>query len=378
MRYIFVLLLALPLPGQNTAPIRFEERTLANDLKGGYQIIAVDVNHDGKLDLVALASGMKDLYWFENPTWERRVLAAGLNRMINCAPLDADGDGIPEFLVAHEFANVPKNSAGVVSLLEHGPDVRQPWKVREIDRIPTSHRLRTVRLPKGAHAIVNAPLADAKSEPPDYRGHVPVVMYRPPEWKRENIGDSVEGVMHGIFVFDWDGDGIDELLTASFQGLHLFRPAKPGTKPQLLNRGDPSPWPKSGSSEIVVGKLVQRRFLASVDPWHGNQISVYLRRGKLLRRDVIDNFESEAHTLHVADLDGDGRDEVIAGFRGKGRSVFYYQADSKGKWQRHNVDGGGIAASGCAIADFDGDRRVDVACIGSATTNVKLYRNLGR
>ncbi len=214
MKSFFAVLFVAPLLAQNVAPIRFEERTLGSDLKSGYQMIAVDVNHDGRLDLVALASGLKDLYWFENPSWERRVLATGLNRMINVAPLDADGDGIPEFLVAHEFANVAKNSIGIVSLLEHGADVRQPWKVREIDRIPTSHRMRTIRLAKGARAIVNAPLTDAKAEPPDYRGHVPVVMYRPPEWKRELIGDSVEGVMHGVFVFDWDGDGVDELLTA--------------------------------------------------------------------------------------------------------------------------------------------------------------------
>jgi len=347
-------------------------------LKGGYQIIAADVNHDGRLDLIALASGMKDLVWFENPSWARHVLASGLNRMINVAPLDADGDGIPEFLVAHEFANVARNSIGIVSLLEHGADLRQPWKVREIDRIPTSHRLRTIRLAGGAKAIVNAPLTDAKAEPPDYRGHVPVVMYRPPEWKREPIGDQVQGVMHGIFVYDWDKDGVEELLTASFQGIHLFRPAKPGTAPQLINAGDTAAWPKSGSSEIVVGHLGKKQFLASVDPWHGNQISIYTQKGKTWQREVIDNFESEAHTLQVADLDRDGRDEVIAGFRGKGRSVFYYQADAKGKWQRHDVDAGGIAGSGCAVADFDADKRIDIACIGSATTNVKLYRNLGR
>ena len=54
--------------------VKFVEHTLATDLKGGYQVIVADVNHDGKPDLIALASGMKELVWFENPTWERHVI----------------------------------------------------------------------------------------------------------------------------------------------------------------------------------------------------------------------------------------------------------------------------------------------------------------
>jgi hypothetical protein len=373
------LLLLFLIASALCAQIRFEERTLASDLKGGYQVIAADLNKDGRPDLIALASGMKELFWFENPSWERHVLATGLNRMINTAALDSNGDGIPELLVAHEFANVAKNSIGIVSLLESGGDPRKPWKVREIDRIPTAHRLRVLRL-GGSSAIVNAPLTEATAEPPEYRGVVPLMFYRPPEWKREPIESTVSGVLHGILVFDWDGDGKDELLTASFQGLHLFRRTRSGAWTQeQLSAGDPAPWPKSGSSEIAVGRLGKQRFLASIDPWHGNQVSVYRKSGRVWDRQVIDNTEPDGHTLHVADLDGDGRDEIVAGYRGPGRSVYYYQADGTGQqWQRHNVDKGGIAAAGCAIADFDGDRRLDIACIGSATTNLKLYRNAGR
>ncbi len=361
------------------AEIRWEAKELAQDLKGGYQLIAADVNHDGKPDLVALASGIKDLYWFENPGWQRHVLAAGLNRMINTAPLDVNGDGIPEFLIAHEFANVAKNSLGIVSLAESTGDPRQPFRVREIDRIPTSHRLRVLRLGGGQSAIVNAPLTHGKAEPPDYRGAVPVVLYRPSEWKREKLYEAIEGVMHGIFVVDWDGDGKDELLTASFEGLHLLHRSSDGSwKAEKLSGGDPAAWPKSGSSEITVGRLGGKRFLASIDPWHGNQVSVYQKKGKTWNRTVIDSADVDGHTLHTADLDGDSNDEIIAGYRGAGRSVFYHRYDKKSKtWTRHAIDKGGIAAAGCAVADFDLDGRRDVACIGSASTNLKIYWNRG-
>ena len=58
-------------------PARFVEHPVANGLKGGYQVTAIDMNRDGKPDLIALASGMSELAWYENPTWERHVIAGG-------------------------------------------------------------------------------------------------------------------------------------------------------------------------------------------------------------------------------------------------------------------------------------------------------------
>jgi hypothetical protein len=37
-----------------------------------------------------------------------------------------------------------------------------------------------------------------------------------------------------------------------------------------------------------------------------------------------------------------------------------------------------ITPAGCAAADLDGDGRIDLACIGSATANLKWYRNLAK
>src|SRR5262245_50504896 len=79
----------------NASPARFAEHTISADLRGDYQVVATDINHDGKPDLIALASGMDELVWFENPGWRRRVLVGNISRAINCAAWDTDGDGIP-------------------------------------------------------------------------------------------------------------------------------------------------------------------------------------------------------------------------------------------------------------------------------------------
>jgi hypothetical protein len=374
-------LFASPLVYGQSPPAKFTERTIATDLRGGYQVVATDINRDGKPDLIALASGMNELVWFENPGWRRRALAVSISRAINCAAWDIDGDGIPEIALAHEFANDPARSVGVVSLLKHKGDPAQPWEMTEIDRLSTSHRLRWMDIyGNGKKVLLNAPLAGAMVKPPDYRGAVPLVFYRPGSWKREVISEELEGVLHGGSITDWDKDGREEILVASFLGIDLlsFGKNKQWRRSRLAN-GNPDPAPKSGSSEVAVGKLGKDRFLCAIEPWHGNQVVVYRQEKQAWRRQVIDATLNDGHTLLTADLNLDGRDEIIAGYRGQGRSVYLYSAeDSMGsRWPRQILDDGGIAAAGCAVADLNGDGRPDVACIGSATANLKWYENLG-
>jgi hypothetical protein len=361
-------------------PARFAEHSIATGLKGGYQVVIADLNHDGKPDIIALASGMPELVWYENPTWERHVIAGGFTRMINCAAWDTDGDGIPEIVLASGFSNEAKNSAGIVSVLHSDGDPLRPWKVTEIDRLTTSHRLRWADIfGDGKKVLVNAPLTGARAAAPDYRDHTPLVFYRPGEWKREMIGSENGGVVHGIFIVDWDGDGHDDILTASFVGIDLYRLEKDGRWSRTeIAEGDPSAWPKGGSSDVAVGRFGGKRYLAAIEPWHGNQVVLYRRSAKEWQRRVIDASLVDGHTIWTADLNGDGNDEIIAGFRGGSHSVFvYYAEDSSGdRWSKHVLDDGGMAAAACAVADLNGDGRMDVACIGSATANLKWYENL--
>lgn len=371
MKHIFTLFLLLAGPAGAAS---FREHTIATDLKGGYQVVAIDMNRDGKLDLIAVASGMKELVWFENPTWERHVIARNVNKMINVAAWDASGDGIPELVLASEFANQAKNSIGLLTLLKHNGDPRQEWTATEIDRLTTSHRLRWADIDgKGRKVLVNAPLTGAKAEPPDYRDATPIVFYRPGEWKRQVIGAENQGVVHGIYIVDWDGDGRDDILTAGFGGIHVYHYGKDHrwTRTEIA-KGDPAPWPKGGSSDVAVGMLGKRRFVAAIEPWHGDQVVVYLDG-----RNVIDETLVDGHTILTADLNGRGQDQIVAGGRGGSRSVYVYKADnSSGRlWSRSTLDNGGMAAAACTAADLNGDGRIDITCIGSATANLKWYEN---
>ena len=371
--YLLGVLAAVTLPA---APPQFEAHAIA-EVANASQVFPIDVNHDGKIDLIVLAGGTADLVWFENPSWQRHVIAGGLKGMINLAAWDTDGDGIPEIVVARAFSARPKESLGIISLLKHSGDPRGLWTMTEIDRLPASHRFRLADIDgSGQKVLVDSPLAASDALPPDYYGHVPLVFYRPGEWKRELIDDSNEGVVHGLAATDWDQKGHDDILVAGFTGVRLYKLGKNGrwTHTQLL-KGDPSPRPKTGASEIAVGHLGAERFLATVEPWHGNQVVVYRQHGSGWRREVIDDSLSYAHTLATADFSGEGRDQILAGCRDQPVRVYIYDFDGK-RWNRQTVDEG-IAANSCAVADLNGDGRPDIACAGMATNNLKWYENLG-
>ena len=349
------------------AEARFTEHAIADGLTGGYQVIITDMNHDGKPDLIALASGLRELSWYENPGWQKHVIVSGIQQPINVAVVRMGDDGVPVLALAHEFSPNAAKSAGVVSILEHKGDT---WIKTDIDRLPTSHRLRMLN-----GWLINAPLTNAEAKPPDYRGAIPLVAYHPGDWKRRLITDADEGVLHCIYPVDWDGKGREALLTASFQGIHLIRSSKDGSFERTkLTGGSPAPWPKSGASDVAVGVLGKVRFLASIEPWHGNEVAVYTESKGAWAREVIDSSLVDGHTLVAADLDGNGRSVILAGYRGKGASVNLYRFDGKA-WVKSVLDNGGMAGAGCAVGDLNGDGRLDIACIGTSTANLKWYEN---
>lgn len=359
--------------------LQFREHTIAEDLPGAYQVLPADLNRDGRPDLIALASNMRELVWFENPAWERHVIAGGLSSLINVDAYDATGKGDWRLVLATGFSMEPARSVGVISVLQPDGDPRKPWAIREIDRLPTSHRIRFADLDgSGRKVAVNAPLAAASAASPDYKGKVPLVLYRPGDWKRELISDELEGVLHGIAITDWDGDGREEILAASFLGIDAFKFGKDNRWSRTrLAAGNPDPWPKGGSSDVAPVRMGRRRLLAALEPWHGNQVVVYRESGAgAWERAVIDDSFAMAHALLAADVNGDGRDEIVAGYRNAGgRSYIYSAADAEGsRWTRTDLDPK-MPAAACAAADLNGDGRLDLVCTGGSS--LKWYENLG-
>ena len=383
---LLLVALAHPARSQEAFP-SFEAHVVSDEVPGAYCVRTADIDGDGRIDVIAQG---RQVAWFKNPTWERFPIATESRGNIFVAPRDLNGDGLPEIVLASDFGLSDSRAGGTLTMLVRTDDLREPWTSHAIGAVPTAHRLYWADLDGSPPSeLLVAPILGPGAEAPAYdQGGVPLVVYTPPEdplgaWSRFLVDDSLH-VVHAVEVIDFDGDGHDEILAASYEGVHLFD--SEGSGPQLkwsatqLGAGYQSESaPRRGSSEVALGRLGSRRFIATTEPWHGHQVVVYRPgdSGERWTRQVIDDQLVFSHALVVADLDNDGSDEIVAGFRGEGTSLWAYDAeDAAGSsWKKYVIDDGGIAAQRCEAVDLDGDGDLDLVASGGSTHNVKWYEN---
>lgn len=367
---------------------QFRVHVIAQNISGGYQVLAADLNKDGKTDLVALGLSTDSLLWYENPSWTPHVITTAAPKMVSMDAADLDGDGIPEIVVAYGFNATPAKSVGNISIFRHSGDPRQPWvPMRDIDKVPSTHRVNFANVNgRGRGTVVAAPILNAKSPgfaDPEHLS-TPLYAYREENrWKRELITDENKGVVHGLLPYDWFGSGHQDILIAGYTGIAVHHPEKKGRwKRSILSAGDPAAWPNGGAGAVVVGKLAGKQFFASIEPFHGNLVVVYTQDALgSYRCHVIDEALTTGHALTLVDVDGDGVPEIVAGGNRTKANLFFYRATDKSgqSWTKMLMDND-MAASNCVDADIKGmDRKTDVVCMEArAPFAIKWYEYVGR
>lgn len=372
--------------------VSFEKLTLDDEMRGGYGVELADVDGDGLTDIIALATNPAQFVWYKNPSWDKYVISTATQSNIDAAPHDIDGDGDIDIVLASAFSLGASTEGGMLHWLENpgNPTVDQEWEMHYIDAVPTTHRIKWGDINgDGDQELVILPIVGIGAVAPSYDVNLQIKAYSVPgnldrdRWTGVVLDKSLQ-LSHGLEIMDWDGDGRDDILAASFYGVHVF---------QLASKGQPvaRTWiaagkqganrPDIGSSEVDVGELADgSRFLTTIEPWHGNEVVVYTATSpdQLWNRVVIESEFANGHGLLVADLNNDGSDEIIAGSRSMPYQLVIYQSSGNStQWRRIDLDLGGVAISGLAIEDLNGDGYMDIVGIGSATGNVVYYRNSG-
>jgi len=98
------------------------------------------------------------------------------------------------------------------------------------------------------------------------------------------------------------------------------------------------------------------------------------------RREVIDDGLIDGHALACGDLLGIGQPQIVAGWRAMGRPrsvkvgvALYVPVGNR--WMKVWVDDDGMACEDLTLADLDGDGRLDIVASGRSTHNLKVYFN---
>ena len=371
--------------GAQQPPAKFVAETIDDEVQIGYGVAVGDVDGDGKRDL--LLADKKAFVWYRNPDWKRFVLTEDLTVFDNVciAARDINGDGKVEVAVGAQWNPGDTLNSGTVHYLQPGEDRTKPWTPIQLHHEPTVHRMRWTKIGPEQFVLVVAPLHGKGNRNGQGEG-CRLLAYHPPknpneEWNTTLVDDSFH-MTHNFDPCSWDANSDAEaLLYIGREGAKLIRWSDGKWKDQIIER-------IGGGGEIRMGLGNRRnRYVATIEPMHGTELVVYPSNDRgisgekpvsLRERIVLDQDYRGGHAIAVADLLGQGTDQVVAGWRlpnqqqKVGVKLYWWTVDG---WQSMWIDDNTMAAEDLRVADIDGDSRLDIVAAGRATKNLKVYWN---
>lgn len=306
----------------------------------GTDILWVDVDGDGRPDIVCSS------WWYKNPTWERYPIP-GVAQIVNA--LDLDHDGRQELIAikgkpgAHDF---------------YGALNSELYWLKAVD--PVHGRWEEHRIGTGSgdwpHSTAIAPLLPGGKLTfiAGYHDHSHPEIFEIPAnpaespWKRRVLAEIPYGEQ--MVPYDLDGDGRMDVVAGPYWlenvGNGEFTPHLLVQGYGMTARAAVADINGDGKPDIIVSEEnvdwnLKRSYFARV-AWFENTGDP---RHKGFIPHVVDRILCP-HSLSVADMDGDGKPEIVAAehdpfhpYRSKGRLFVYKMADPKGTaWYRYTVD----------------------------------------
>ena len=337
----------------DTRAARFERVEV--DLKppsSPYTKLAGDFNRDGRLD-IAIAGSKGRLVWYANPGWARVRVAESGWKTVGGAVGDLDGDGDPDLM--------PGAQVWFENPLPNGDPARDPWPVHSISDI-TSHDAALADLDGDGRLDVVARDQSGFNHKQGDRIH----LWRqagPDRWEHHTIA-CPHG--EGLALADLDADGDTDIVIG---GRWFENPGQVAADwPEHITTtrwtwadtkvsvGDIN---GDGRPDIVLAPAEYKDQTYRL-AWY--EAPENARASDWAERVVVPSIEAVVHGLQVADMDGDGRLDIVSARMHQGaapREVAVFFNEGLGRqWSKHVVATTG--SHDIQVADFDGDDRPDI------------------